>query len=193
MKTHLRKEKIISFLKELTIVTTGVLIALVISNFKENNQVRKYHKASIETINSEIEANYSQIKGVIEKQMKLYDTLIKYGNTPMVIGEIFGKTGGLKGSELSNTGLELYKRNQINSIDFEMIYMLNEMNRTSKIIETKLDRLVDFVFLNILDNSKENKMVVSLHIQDVLNSEKYLLKLYKDYIDKNIETENNKT
>lgn len=109
MKINLRKEKIVSFLKELTIVTTGVLIALVISNFKENYQVRKYHKASIETINSEVEANYSSLKGVIEKQMQLHDTLVKYIETPIVIGEIFGRMGGLKASELSNAGLDLYK------------------------------------------------------------------------------------
>ncbi|WP_282016103.1 hypothetical protein [Marinifilum flexuosum] len=192
MKINLRKEKVVSFLKELTIVTTGVLIALVISNFKENYQVRKYHKASIETINSEVEANYSSLKGVIEKQMQLHDTLVKYIETPILIGEIFGRMGGLKASELSNAGLDLYKRNKIDAIDFKIMSILAEMDYTSNIVDGKLDRLVNFVYLNILDSSKESKLIVSLHIKDVLNSEKHLLKIYKDYIDKNIETENNK-
>ena len=181
-----------SYLMELIIVTAGVLIALFLSNLKENNQARINHKASIETINNEIEANYSELKGVIEKQMKFRDTLKKYRDTPIVIVEIFGKAGGIQSSELNNSGLDLYKRNLINSIDFEMMSILNEMNYTSENIDTKLNRLMDFTYPNLLNNSKESKIVLSIHIQDLLGTEKKLMKLYKDYIDKYIDTEDNK-
>ena len=67
MKTKSIMNKINSYLKELTIVTFGVLTALVISNFKENNQARDYYKASIETVTNEVEANYSIIKNTIEE------------------------------------------------------------------------------------------------------------------------------
>jgi len=191
MKTNSITKNIKSYLIELIIVTAGVLIALFLSNLKESNQAQEYHRASIETINKEIKANYSKLKEVLEKQTKFHDTLIKYRDKPIIIGKIFEKSGGLQSSELSSTGLDLYKRNQINSIDFEMISVLNEMNSLSEIIEAKLNRLIDFAFKNILDNSKGSKLVLSVHIQDALGSEKHLLKLYKDYIDKNINTKDN--
>jgi hypothetical protein len=176
---------------ELIIVTAGVLIALYLSNLKESNQARKYHKASIETISKEIKANYSDLKGVIEKQILFNDTLIKYRNTPIMIGKIVTKAEGLQTAELNNTGFDLYKRNQISSIDFEMISMLNQMNSASGVIDAKLNRLINFIYQNILDDSKESKLVLSVHIQDALGTEKQLLKLYKDYIDKNIDTKDN--
>jgi len=192
MKTNSIKRSIKSYLMELIIVTAGVLIALFLSNLKESNQARKYHSASIETINKEINANYTELKEVIEKQIKFHDTLTKYVRTPIIIGKIIEKAGGIQSSELSNTGLDLYKRNQISSIDFEMIATLNEMKYASEIIETKLNRLINFLYQNILDGSEESKIVLSVHLQDVLGTEKRLLKLYKDYIDVNMEAKEHK-
>ncbi len=187
-KTMKRNAK--SYLMELVTVTTGVLIALFLSNLKESNQARNYYKASIETINNEIEANYSELKGIIEKQMKFQDTLNQYRDSSIVIGEIFDKSSGLQVAELSNSGLDIYKRNQISSIDFEMISTLNDMINLSDIIDAKLNRLTNFIYPNILDNSKESKLILSVHMQDVLGSEIDLMKRYKNYIDKNIDTEN---
>ncbi len=184
MKVNFKMKSFKSYLMELIIVTAGVLIALILSNMKENNQAKKYYKASIETINNEVEINCEDIKGVIEKQMALHDTLLKYIDEPLVIGEIIAKSGGLKATTLNHSGLELYKSNQISSIDFELMSTLNNMNNLSKLIETKMNRLVDFGYRNILDSSKNSKMVLSLHIQDALGSEKKLMELYKNYIEK---------
>jgi hypothetical protein len=176
---------------EFIIVTAGVLIALFLSNLKEDIQARKYHKASIETIKKEIKANYSKLIEVIEKQTIILDTLSKYGNTQMTIGEIIVKAGGVKSADLSNTGLDIYKRNQISSIDFEMISMLNRIKNKSEIIEQKLNRLSNFAYKNLLDKSNDKKLILSVHMQDILGSEKGLLEFYKDYIDENIDTKDN--
>ena len=178
--------KIKSYLKELTIVTIGVLIALLVSNIKENKEAKRYYDASIETINTEVKSNYSSLKGVIEKQKNLQDTLMKYGNTSAGIGEIIAKSGGLKIAGLNNNGIDLYKRNEINRIDIEMMSNLNDMHNKSKVISTKADRLIDFAYSNFIDNSKENKTILFVHIRDILDTEESLLKVYKDYIDKNI-------
>ena len=162
MKTNSLKENYLYYILELIIVTTGVLGALFLSNLKENNQAKDYHKASIEMLNKEVEANYVELKRVYEKHLKLNDTLMKYRDTTTVIGEIIlGKTNGLQVAELNNAGLDLYKINQID--------------------------LIDFMYKNILDNSKNSKLLFLLHLQNVLDSERHLLKLYKDYIDENID------
>ena len=111
MKTNPEMSKIKTYLKELTIITIGVLIALIISNLKENNQERKYQIASIETVNNEIEANYANLKDVIEKQTRLLDTIKKYRAEHITISDlIIEKGGGLQSATLSNTGLEFYKK-----------------------------------------------------------------------------------
>ncbi|MDE5416986.1 hypothetical protein L3049_03120 [Labilibaculum sp. DW002] len=185
-----KRGKIKTYLIELTIVTIGVLIALFLSNLKEYDQARKYHIASIETINSEIKSNYSSLNGIVEDQTNLLDTLIKYTEDSSTIVDLFKQSNGLQYATIHNSGLEFYKRNQINSIDFEMMSTLINMNFLSEIIDKKLDKFSEFIYSNAFSNSKESKMVVILHLQDILYSENQLMEYYKDFIDKNIETEN---
>ncbi len=185
-----QKEKIKSYVIELAIVTIGVLIALFLSNLKEYNQAREYHSASITTIDDEIKSNYSELNEVVKKQTNLLDTLTKYTEDTTSISDIFKKSNGMLFPTIYNTGLEFYKRNQMNSIDFEMMSTLINMNLSSDIIDKKLDKFSEFVFSNAFSNSKESKMTCTLHLQNVLNIEYQLLESYKDYIDNKIENKN---
>ena len=184
-------EKFKSYLIELTIVTVGVLIALVISNFKEDNQAKEYQIASIETIKNEVEVNYSALKGVIEKQDTMLDTMNKYSEDHISISDLLEKTRGIPSATLSNTGLELYKKNKINSIDFEMMSTLIQMNILSKLIDIKLEKLLDFLYPNVFVDSRESKMMAILYLRNVLQSEDQLLHAYEDFIDKYIKPTHN--
>ena len=91
IKLDMKIDKFKSYLRELTIVTIDVLIALVISNFKEKNHVRKYHLVSIKTINFEIKSKYSSLKGTVEKQTNFLDTIVKYTEDSSTIVHLFKK------------------------------------------------------------------------------------------------------
>lgn len=191
MNMNSKSGKLKSYLKELTIITLGVLIALLISNLKEKNQARKYQTASLETINSEIKSNHASLKKIAETQTNLLDTLIKYTEDSSTIVDLFRKSNGLSYATIHNSGLEFYKRNQINSIDFKLMSTLINMNFLSEIIDKKLDKFTEFTYSNAYSNSKESKMVLILHLRDVLGTEHQLLEFYADFIDEKIETEHN--
>ncbi|MEN8139512.1 MAG: hypothetical protein ABFR62_13905 [Bacteroidota bacterium] len=192
MKINSNMNKIKSYLKELTIVTIGVLIALVISNFKENNQARDYYNSSIETVKNEVEVNYSILKNIIEDQTRLLDTINKHSADDITISDlIVEKGGGLQAATLNNLGLEFYKNNQINSVDFEMMSRLIRMQSVSKIIDTKMEKLMDFMYPNLFDDSEKSKKLVILYLNNALNSEIQLMHLYEDFIDEYIENEHN--
>jgi hypothetical protein len=191
MKTNLKMKKIKSYLKELTIVTIGVLIALFLSNLKEKNQARKYQTASIETIKNEVEANYSGLKEVMEKQTKLLDTIKKHSNDHIQIGDLISKASGIQIATLSNTGLEFYKRNEINSIDFEMMSMLIQINILSELIGTNMEKLRDYLYPNLFVDSEESKMLFILYLRNVLESETQLTQTYENFIDDYIKTKHN--
>ncbi len=171
-----------SYLTELTIITIGVLIALFVNNYKEDYQAREYQRASLITIENEVEANYSDLKGVIEKQTRLLDMTKKESADHVSIYSILKKAGGLQIATLSNTGLDFYKRNQINSIDFKEMSTLIQMNQMSELIGNKLEKLIDVVYGNIFVDSKESKMLVIMHLRDVLESENQLKHTYQTYI-----------
>lgn len=184
-------KKIKSYLIEFIIVTAGVLIALFLSNLKESNQARKYHIATIETINMEVQDNYSNLKGVIEKQTNLLDSLVEYTDSPETILDLFQKSGGVTIATLSNAGLDFYKKDKINSIDFKLMSKLILLNYLSGMIDNKLEKLSDFAYSNMFNNSKECKQMVSFHLRDLLNTENQLLNTYKDFINEYVEIENN--
>jgi len=186
MKAILRMNKVKSYLSELTIVTIGVLVALVINNYKEDNQARKYQIASIVTIKNEIELNYEELKKVIESHSSLQDSIKKYSKDPILLSDLIYKAGGLKSINLKNTGLDFYKKNDINSIDFEMMSMLLNMKSTSELINIKLEKLVDYLYPNLFDDSEESKMLVVLYLENVINSETTLMHSYENFIDKYI-------
>lgn len=89
---------------------------------------------------------------------------------------------------LRNTGLDFYKRNEINSIDYEMMIMLMDMESNSKLIDTKLEKLMDFMYPNLFVDSEESKMLVVLYLGNLLNSEMQLMHSYELFIDKYINT-----
>ncbi len=181
-----------NYLKELTIITAGVLIALFISNYKENNQARDYHSTSIETINTEVESNYSSLKGVIEQRTCFLDTITKYSEDNITIIDLIKKVDGVQCATLNNSGLEFYRRCKMSLIDFKMMSTLHEMQSLSELIEVKLERLSDFVYSNILIDSPESKTIAALYLRDVLSTEYQLLQIYERLIDENNKTENNK-
>ncbi|WP_405246169.1 hypothetical protein [Cellulophaga sp. Asnod2-G02] len=183
MKIKLIASKIKGYLKELTIITAGVLIALLISNYKENSQARTYYRASVETVKNEVQSNFSNLKSIVETQNVLIDSIKKYSADTITISDlIIEKGGGIQGIALSNSGLEFYKKNQINAIDFKMMSRLIEIESTSKLIETKMDKLMDYLYPNLFVASEESKKLIVLHLKNLLNSELKLEQLYKEFI-----------
>ncbi len=189
INTIISKVKI--YLKELTIVTMGVLVALIISNFKENSQARKYHSASINAIKNEVIANNANLKNVFEKQTRLQDTIEKYSTEPISLKELILKANGLQGATMSNTGLEFYSRNEMNSIDFELMSNLIRMNILSELIGMKMDKLMDFVYPNIMVDTEESKMLLSIYLGNVMESEEQLIQLFEEYMDEYIKNKPN--
>lgn len=184
-----------SYLKDLSIVTIGVLIALVISNFKENNQAKKYQIASIETVKHEVEKNHTELRKAVEQQIRVLDTIYKYSDDHISLFDLLHKTGGLQFPTLSNTGLEFYTKNQISSIDsidFKMISTLIQMNKLSDHIDTKLEKLMDFLSPNVYVDSKESKVMTINYLCNALDSEKLLMNSYENFIDEYIKTVHNK-
>ncbi|WP_321348955.1 hypothetical protein [uncultured Draconibacterium sp.] len=188
MKLNATLNKIKSYLKELTIVTFGVFIALAISNYKEYKQARDYYMASIETVNKEVETNYEMLKGIIEAQSELLDTINKFSTNQITLSDlIIDKAGGLTGASLNNSGLEFYKNNQINSVDFEMMSRLIRMESLTKLIDKKMDKLMDYLYPNLFVDSEESKMLTSLYLSNLLGTEIQLMESYKNFIDEFID------
>lgn len=175
--------KVKTFTKELFITTLGVLIALLINNYKEDSQARRYHTKSMETIKREVQLNLKDLQEVLQKQIDLRDTVTTYTEQAIPLADLIGKAGGLKLATLSHNGLEFYSKNEIGAIDFETMSMLVQMKTLSQLIDTKMEKLMDFVYPNIFVDSKESKVLFSIYFENVLESEQQLIEIYEHFIE----------
>ncbi|MCU4164309.1 hypothetical protein [Carboxylicivirga caseinilyticus] len=183
--------KIKSYLKELTIVTIGVLIALLISNYKEKKQAKEYYNASVETIKNEIDFNYEILKDIIENQSRLLDTINAHKADHITLSDlIVEKGGGLPAANVNNFGLEFYKKNEINSVDFEMMSRLIRFEYLSKLIDIKMEKLMDYLYPNLFIDSEESKQLTIIYLNNLLESEITLMLSYEDFINKAKEYKN---
>jgi hypothetical protein len=121
----------------------------------------------------------------------LLDTLIKYTDSPNTILEIFDKSYGFQIATLHNTGLDFYKKNQINSIDFKIMSTLIDINFQSRIIDSKIDQLIDLIYSVPLDTSKKTKLIIISHLRLVLSMEKQMIKNCEDFIIEYVKNKNN--
>ena len=56
------------------------------------------------------------------------------------------------------------------------------MNYLSGMIDTKIEKISDFIYPNMFNNSKESKQMVSFYLKDVLGTENQLVNTYEDFI-----------
>ncbi len=174
-----------STLKEVILITTGVLIALFVSNLKENYENEHYRKTSVEAVLNEVDDNYKSLEAVITVHKNLLDTLAAYKDGSDRVVDLFRKTNGMPFATLRNAGWEFYKRNQINNIDFELMSDLVHINILLDIIDTKLDKILDYAYTHTLERSEESKTVIMLHLANILDTETQLLGLYRKVSDNN--------
>ena len=69
-----------------------------------------------------------------------------------------------------------------------MMSWLIRIESTSKLIETKMDKLMDFLYPGFFVDSEESKKLVILYLNNVIGSERNLMHTYEDFINEYIET-----
>lgn len=180
--------KVKSYLRELTIVTVGVLVALFVSNLKETSQAKSYKSASIQSIIREVESNKAELKDVWKSQAELLDSLNIYLDEEITLSDLFHKAGGLRVPTLGNTGLEFYSKNQIEYIDFEIMASLIKMNSLTELINSKFDKLMDFVLPIVYSDTKESKRLVIVYLRNGMESERQLLNIYEQFLTAKIDS-----
>jgi len=65
------------------------------------------------------------------------------------------------------------------------------MNSALKLIDTKMEKLMDYIYPNLFVDSEESKKLVSLYLNNVLSTEIQLMDIYEDFNNKYIEEKHN--
>lgn len=181
----MKKKSVLSFVREISIIIIGVLIALLISNWNEYSNNKNYIEKTKSYIKKEVSKNKLELEKVQEKHSITIDSIQKFKvKNDFSIRDILANVKGLQLPELRNTGLRFFVANKAELIDFETISQLSSIDHLMEFVELKGKILIDFIYAKMESTSLEDKNTLIIHLGELIESEKSLLNACNEYLEK---------
>jgi hypothetical protein len=178
--------QILDYLKEITIVVIGVLIAVSISNYKEKLENETYLKNTLKAIESEVISSQTDIDTVLAGHIELYYKLeSEFGENEQTLGAFLSNSGGFQAATIKNISLRFFIANKAELLKFEIISQLLDIESATEILASKLERLANYAYDHINDNSEEVRIKFTFLLSDVIESEQTLSESYSNFLKEN--------
>lgn len=108
-----------SILKEVVLITTGVVLALMLSQWNETRKEKEQARFSLVNIKSELERNKKAVSKALQYHQDLYDKIINEPDSAIM---------SLNFAQLSNNAWELSKNTRLlNYLDYQVSLKLVEI------------------------------------------------------------------
>jgi len=165
-------------------VLAGVLIALVINSWKENQSDKQFLDQVLGAIHKEVESSKADIKDVLPQHEALSDTIEVYlEDDSLSILELVQMTNGFSLSVIENAAWNALLNSNMQLVEYETFARLNAINEYKKSHEIHIHRLADYVMAKAMDTTADSKTVLYMHLRNVISSENQILEL----LDKHLE------
>ena len=173
-------------LQEILIVVVGVLIAVTVGNYKEQEDNKKYIEKTLLAIENEINISQIELDTVLARHIKLYEALgEEIGNTELSIGKLVSNSGGFQVAAIKNVSLRFFIANKAELLEFNMISQLLEIEQMSEMLSDKIKLMSDFAYENVNDQSTEVKLKFAYLLANVIDGEQTLLASYSKFVEEN--------
>lgn len=163
-------------------VILGILIALLISNWQEDAQDRRFVKKILSSVSLELNDNRSEIEKALSEHRAFVDTVKKYLQYPEVsIGQIISMTDGFRMINIKNTSWKTFLGSNLELIDYPTISLLSSIDESKQNMHFQEEKLVDFIYNNLTAKDTLKKSLLILMISDLISLEQGLLDLHNEY------------
>ena len=160
-------------IKEIIPVTIGILIALYINNWNENRKNTNYINQISSSIDKELNETNEDIIDHIEIQKSLIDTLDFYEkNTKTSILIAVKKARGIHMPKIKINSWKAISNTKIELMSYEKVSALANIEEQKKILNTKIENLMNFIYSNIKETGIDKKQLLKLMMQDIISTEK---------------------
>ncbi len=184
-------KKLQKLLTELLLLIVGVLIALLINNWKENLGDKRYLDNTFLAIQKEVEQSKKEIEEILPRHYNLIDSLNLYlTDESKSIMELGQQAGGIQYPQIKNISLRFFITSKAELISYDIISDLTAMEDFKVMMEKKFDRLMDYAYDYLDKTDKDSKMKFVIHLSNVIDSESHLLELYETYLKKHGDIQN---
>jgi len=181
-----KTKRIQYFIQEISIVVIGVVIAVSIGNYKENEENERYIEKTLLAIENEIQLSQTEIDTVLNRHLKLYKILEnEIGEKEETLGELISSAGGFQVASIKNVSLRFFISNKAELIDFQLISQLLDIELKSEMLSDKIKLLSDFAYDNVNNGNDEVKVKFAYLLANVIDGEQTLSESYSSFLEEN--------
>ncbi|MEM9829872.1 MAG: hypothetical protein AAF944_04500 [Bacteroidota bacterium] len=173
---------------ELIPVILGILIALLINDYRQNLKEEEQTDTLLENLVGEFAKRRDDMEYIVQsRQQPLLDTIRSYlQNSELPAIELFYKAGGFGFPEVYTISWESTLGSQdINTLDFELLVALSRISSGQKDVEVRSEAFYNFLYspeMAISDRRVDRKNQLNIIISDFIESEKELINRYNNFI-----------
>tara|TARA_R110002050_G_scaffold39891_2_gene97868 strand:+ start:4753 stop:5328 length:576 start_codon:yes stop_codon:yes gene_type:complete len=180
------RNEILYFLREVSIVVIGVLIAVSIGNYKEREDNAQYLEKTLLAIENEIEISQIELDTVLNRHIRLYEILEnEIGENEQKLGELVSGAGGFQVASIKNVSLRFFISNKAELLEFELISQLLEIELMTEMLSDKIKLMSDFVYDHVNEGNHEVKIKFAYLLANVIDGEQTLLESYSSFLKNN--------
>ncbi len=181
-----KRNQILNYFKEITIVVIGVLVAVSLGNYKERLDNREYLRKTLTAIENEVTISQMDVDTVLSRHIKLYEKLEnEFGENEQTLGDFISSSGGFQVAIIKNISLRFFISNKAELLKFEIISQLLDIELKTNLLSSKFDRLAGFVYDHINENDQEVIVKFTYLLLDVIDGEQSLLESYSELLKEN--------
>ena len=170
-------------LKEMVPVILGILIALFISNWKENRTNEQYVTKALATIETEVKENLSSVSEILPRHYALLEQLVaELENDTLTIAEIITEAGGVQLPTIRSASWKFFLSSKTELIDYPIISALIEMDESKRVMDIKFEQFLTYAYQYMAASSQKDKEMFIAYFSNLVDSEETLKALCEVYL-----------
>ena len=178
-------------IKEIVPVILGILIALFINNWKENRANERYVEKALQTIETEVEENYSSLSDILPRHYELLEQLIEeLDNDTLAIVDIVTGAGGVQLPTIRSASWKFFLNTKTELIDYSIISALIEMDESKKVMDIKFEQFLTYAYQYMNATERADKEMFIAYFSNLVDGEETLHELCEAYLPQEGRNEN---
>ncbi len=173
---------------EITLVVIGILIALFINNWQTSINNQRFVDRVLIAIETELAENKTDMEEVIPLQLSLIDTVYAYlDNDTVSIAETISRNSGFQVPGIKNTAWRSFLNAKMELIDYRTISILTDIDEYKKLMDNKLNKMIEFVYANMNSKDALVKQNFIWLLEDLIDTESSILERHEKFLERHLE------
>ncbi len=171
---------------ELGVVVAGVVIALLVDNWRARLQDQELLETTLESLSKEFSKNTANVHQFLPRQQRLLDTLLYYREAEdYSLFDMTTKAEGMGTAELYTTNWQAsLSNNSLHFLNFETVNLLSQIESKHDELKTQEISLVNTLYSPALfkrGQEGDYRRVMELWLRSYMGNEHELLALYERF------------